>query len=212
MQLVSKQSGHFPLLQMLRAVPTRIDGPEWTAYSAVDTPNIDRKKLAYFAISVFWRASVHRWRQESGDIVSINLGTRYNEEMRKYLLGETPVPKNASLLVVVCTDALNQKTFFMPQENQKVKDRSVTFLARGIMFTLRMSNMLKDWKRRLSIVNNAHGWITVRDCSVRPVWQLGEFARYAKALSGRPSVGQGFGGQALTDGITKFLSQRRRER
>jgi hypothetical protein len=140
MRLVTKRNGQFPLLDMLNAIPTQLKMPKWTAYSAADTPAIDRAKIAYFAISVFWRASVHTWEQESGEKARINLGKKYNEEIRRYLLGEVPVPKNATLLVAVCTDEISQKTFYVPEENEKVKDCSVGFLARGLFFLLRITN------------------------------------------------------------------------
>jgi hypothetical protein len=173
MRLVTKQNGDFPLLEMLTRVPPTRTGPDWKVHSFADTPNINREKIAYFAISVFWRASVHTWEQENGEKTRIDLGKKYNEEIRRYLLGETLVPKNASLQVIACSDVVNQKTFFTPRENQKVRDLSVIFLARGILFFLRMSNTLTGFQQRLSIVNDPHGWITTRNCGDRPVWTLG---------------------------------------
>ena len=61
MGLVSQQDGTFPLLDMLSNAPRRLPGPARTIYTIKDTPNIDRERLAYFAMSVFWRASVHTW-------------------------------------------------------------------------------------------------------------------------------------------------------
>jgi hypothetical protein len=173
MRLVTKRNGDFPLLEMLNAVHPTMNGPVWNAYSFADTPTIDRAMIAYFAISVFWRASVHTWEQDNGEKMRIDLGRKYNAEIRRYLLGETPVPTNASLQVVACSDVVNQKTFFTPRENQKVKDRSVIFLARGMLFFLRMSNTLLGFQQRLSIMNEPNGWITTRNCEERPVWRVG---------------------------------------
>ena len=57
------RSGKFPLLETLRkATPTRITGGfHW--YSIVDVLSVDRDKLGYFALSVFWRAAVHVWKK-----------------------------------------------------------------------------------------------------------------------------------------------------
>lgn len=173
MRLVTKRNGNFPLLTMLTQVAPSVKGPEWNAYFTVHTPNIDRDKIAYFAISVFWRASVHTWEQQNGEKTRIDLGGKYNEEIRRYLLGETPAPKNASLQVIACSDLINQKTFFTPRENQKVKDRSVIFLARGMLFFFRLSKTLTGFQERLSIVNNSQGCITTRNCGHRPIWMLG---------------------------------------
>lgn len=172
MRLVTKRTGEFPLLEILASVRPTIQGPKWVVYSFSDTPNIDREKIAYFAISVFWRASIHTWEQEDGEKIRIGLGKKYNEEVRRYLLGQKPVPKNASLQVIVCSDLVNRNGFFVPQENQKVRDRSVVFLARGIMFFFRMSKNLTGFQQRLSIVNEPHGWITIRNCADSQVWTL----------------------------------------
>jgi hypothetical protein len=163
-----KDSQH---LDVLQAVPATVKRADWDTYSAKDTPAIDRDKLAYFAISVFWRASIHTWELESGEKVKIELGAKYNEELRNYLRGATPVPRNVSLQVVVCSDQLNRATFFAPAENQKHKDRTFIFVARGIMYFFRVSNTLADYQKRLSIVNSAERWITKRDCGNKPVWQ-----------------------------------------
>src|SRR2546428_1007376 len=164
MRLVAKQNGDFSLLEVLQGTAPTIRHSDWNAYSAADTPTIDRDKIAYFAISVYWRASIHTWEQENGDEVRIDLGTKYNEEIRKYLLGETPVPKNVSLQLTVCSDLLNRMAFFAPEENQKHKDKTFIFLARGMLFFFRASNTLTDFQKRLSIVNTAERWITIRDC------------------------------------------------
>jgi len=174
MRLVMQQNGKFPLLDMLNNIPAQQSGKNFAAFSASGTPDIDREKIAYFAISVFWRASVHTWEQESGELVSIDLGKKYNEEIRRYLLGETAIPQNAALTVAVCTDDESQKSFFVPSENQKVKDRSVGFGARGLFFMLRMSKTNAPWQQRLSMINNQHGWISVWDCLERGIWRLGD--------------------------------------
>jgi len=135
---------------------------------------VDRAKIAYFALSLFWRASVHTWVAHDGERVRIDLGRKYNEEIRRYLLGETPIPKNAALLVAVCTDAVSQKTFFMPSENTKVRDRSFGVMVRGLFLLFRITKTPPGWHVRLSMINGPHEWISVWDCFAREVWSLGE--------------------------------------
>jgi hypothetical protein len=172
MGLVTKRNGQFPLLERLNKAATRTVGKDWTHYSATDTPDIDREKIAYFALSVLWRASVHTWKQESGKTVKIEIGTKYNEQIRRYLLGETPIPPNAFLTVVACTDLNSQGSFFVPGGNFKKKDHSVGFTARGITFFLLMSKTAPGWQQRLSMTNNANGWIASYDCAKHQMWKL----------------------------------------
>jgi hypothetical protein len=169
LSLVARQNLDFPLLNLLQAAAT-VKHAYGETYSAADTPTIDRDKIAYFGISVFWRASIHAWELEDGEKVKIDLAATYNEELRQYLMGITPIPKNASLQLVVCSDPLNRGLFFAPAENQKIKDRTFIFVARGMQFYFRVSNTLRDFEKRLSIVNTVERWITVKDCSKHSVW------------------------------------------
>ena len=153
---------------------------------AADTPAIDRNKIAYFGISVFWRASIHTWELEGGKRVKIDLGPKYNEELRQYLMGLTAVPKNVSLQLVVCSDALNRGLFFAPAENQKIKDCTFIFFARGMQFYFRISNTLKDFERRLSIVNTAERWITGK--GLREAFGLAQTVMTGSGVTLRASV------------------------
>jgi hypothetical protein len=174
MRLVTKRTGEFPLLKMLEAISTSMKTAKWAAYSAADTPAIGRAQIAYFALSVFWRGSVHTWEQESGEKVHIDLGKKYNEQIRRYLIGETSIPKNATLLVAVCTDRVSQMTFFAPEENERVRDRSFGFATRGLFFLFRMTNTPAPWQSRLSMINSSNEWISVWDCLEQGIWRLGE--------------------------------------
>ena len=135
MGLVTKRNRQFPLLEAMRSVKPTMKTKNWEMYSEKDTPSIDRVKIAYFAMSVFWRASVHTWILENGSEVRIDLGRKYNEQIRTYLMDQSPVPRNVYLQLVLCSDALNQRTFFFPKENAKVPNRAVGFCARNDVFS-----------------------------------------------------------------------------
>jgi len=172
--LVTRRDGTFPLFNILNGIRPDSRAPKALAYSRLTTPDIDRGKIAYFAMSVFWRASIHKWEQANGTFISIDLGKRYNEEIRRYLMGETGMPPRAFLNVAVCTDLKSQTAFFPPSANVKQKDRGVAFGARGIMFFLRMSNTLTELERAVSMVNNQYEWIAVRDCFESGLWRVGD--------------------------------------
>ena len=174
MRLVTKKDGTFPLLNTLNAIPTDMARTKWRAYSERQTPDLDREKIAYFASSIFWRASVHTWKMEDGEEIRLDLGKRYNEELQRYLLGETGIPRNATLMVAACVDEVSQITFFPPKENVKVKDRSVGVLIRGMFFLFRITNTPPPWQKRLSMINSPNRWISVWNCFEQNVWYLSE--------------------------------------
>lgn len=61
-------------------------------------PEVNIPALSYFAASLFWRFSVHPWKTDGG--YSVKLGP-FEEDFRRYLLGEQPFPEHAALWVVV---------------------------------------------------------------------------------------------------------------
>jgi hypothetical protein len=174
MPLVTRRDGRFPFLEMLNGTPTRLIKEKWRAYSPAETPDIDRAKIAYFALSIFWRASIHTWKAYGQDKVELDLGKTYNEEIRKYLLGQAPIPENARLLVAVCSDKESQISFFMPGENKKVKDHSFGVMLRGLFLLFRVTKTPPPWLARLSMINNPRELISVWDCYQQGVWSLGD--------------------------------------
>lgn len=164
MRLVATQST-FPLLDMLAASGPGISAGPVRAYAASKTALIDRDKIGYFATSVFWRASVHKWRQEDGTIVSIDLGSNNNEELRQYLIGNKEFPSTARLVAYVCSDVESQNMFWMPGENTKRKDGTCLVAARGVTFFFSMSADIPRYISNYCVMNSVERWLMVRDCS-----------------------------------------------
>ena len=73
-QVFDGKSKKFPLLDTLQATAPTWGGPEFVGYELAATPDLDREKLGYFALSVFWRASVHIWRERGEEPVTLELG------------------------------------------------------------------------------------------------------------------------------------------
>jgi hypothetical protein len=174
MPMVTQKDGRFPLLEILTAAAARSKTPAYRGYSKMETPEIDRAKIAYFAISIFWRASIHTWKADNGEEIRLDLGKHYNEEMRRYLLGEIPLPKHAFLITTACADLVSQQNFFMPGENKKIKDRSYGVGLRGLFLLFRISKTPPEWHVDKSMINNPREWIAVWDCFANKVWSLGE--------------------------------------
>ncbi len=124
----------FPFLDRLNvAVP--VEEISTMAMYSGPAVGIDVQRLAYFALSVFWRASAHRWRGPHGSTIFNSLGT-YEEPIRRYLLGETGFPADVIVTVTACTDYGSQGSFYTPCE---VRGHVVTgfgMLARGIHFRM----------------------------------------------------------------------------
>ena len=157
------RGGRFPLLDMLqRATPTRVAvGFNW--YNAVAVPDVDRNKLGYFALSVFWRAAVHVWKKPEPPPTPIELGP-YEEAVRRYLLGETASPANVVLHFIVCTDATSQDSFHVPSRGRKGEDTTYTFQTRGINFFMNVGKRIPEAMRKNCSVTSVDKWIFSRSC------------------------------------------------
>ena len=68
----------------------------------------------YFAASVFWRASAHKWTMDGRPLNLISLGPKYQEEFRRYLLGEGAFPANARIFIHIWSDNPTDFTTIFP--------------------------------------------------------------------------------------------------
>ena len=74
---------------------------DYALYAASGAPDIDVDKLVHFCASVFWRAAVRDWIVEGEKYEAISLGKKYQEEIRRYLLGTRPFPQNAVVNILL---------------------------------------------------------------------------------------------------------------
>ena len=93
--------GVFRLRALLeQSTPVGIDS-DTRIYSASSLEGVRVESLVYFCTSVFWRASVVDWWSSGRKFEQISLGDRYQEEIRRYLLGEDKFPENAAVMVIL---------------------------------------------------------------------------------------------------------------
>jgi hypothetical protein len=155
----------FRLLEELEASKPSYSQKEWRGYSNADTPQIKRDELAYFALSVFWRAAAHRWPETNGKgfLNGITLGKDNTEALRLFLLGEGPVPATMSLFFVVLTDHLSQGSFYLPTMTSRQNFCwGFGFFACGLMFNLNVGRRLEG-KTDICLMKSAAQWIWVRN-------------------------------------------------
>ncbi len=152
--------GTFPLLDTLQAsAPTKVN-QVFSWYDRKTAPGIDREKLGYFASSVLWRASAHDWKGAKTDV---RLGP-YEERFRQYLLEQSSFPRDVVLMVVACTDAVAQNTFYLPSLGLKTDITIYTVQMRGLNFMMMLGKNMTDAMQFLCCVTGSDGWIVSRSC------------------------------------------------
>ena len=96
MQYCNRPGGGFRLKELIESTPPFV-GSNTKIYSAARIPEIEVHQLVYFVASIMWRGSVHVWRSGKEKMETPSLGRKYEEILRRYLLGETDFPKHLAV-------------------------------------------------------------------------------------------------------------------
>jgi len=123
---------------------------------------IETGKLAYYALSVMWKAAVRRWNTLKGQTTGISLGT-YEEPIRAYLAGEQEFPKDVAVLLTVCTDFISRNIVIAPWVSH-YDWHPLCLLTRGTWFRAFMHPQLPQGVRRRCCVNGPGNPIFVENC------------------------------------------------
>jgi hypothetical protein len=111
-----------------------------TLYATEGHDAINTDKLVYFSMSVFWRASVKRWNHV-GCGVGIQLG-KYEEPLRKWLVGDGPFPKNMAIIICIPPTAQAVAMSYGPTAMKNSQFHVFRLYVPGVEFTLVVGNRL----------------------------------------------------------------------
>jgi hypothetical protein len=136
------RSEAFPLQEAVKGAPRLYADANFSVHSCVGVPRIDLSKLVYFALSVFWRASVHTWRVQDTE-TNIDLGP-YTEPIREFLRGTGSFPQNTFLIVTV-TPAREPAYVVIPPVRLLPRDFHLfVFYIPGVQFLLCTGRRVPD--------------------------------------------------------------------
>jgi hypothetical protein len=159
MRLINRKN-HFRLFSMVRATLRSRPEGEYTVYPAADM-NLDTHALAFFALSVIWRGSVHEWSLNGASLTPLDLGN-HQAPIRRFLLDSEPMPKNLCVKVSVATDWASQNCSLFPRVNPDQKDAAAfTFMTRGIWFDVVIGDPLPTYAYDSCCVRSADKLIFV---------------------------------------------------
>jgi hypothetical protein len=147
--IAPKNRKSFPLHQRMKVAWARESDASSARFYGPDF-NLDMDKFAYFAVSVVWRATACQWLMQDGNLTQeVKLGT-FQENMRRYLLGETPLPEDMAVIVIVCSDTESRRRFFHPTGFVEAGCINFRFLARGVLFRVMMGYQMLPYLREHS--------------------------------------------------------------
>jgi hypothetical protein len=127
--------GEFKLQTTLRRSPLVRKLTNGLVLSAVK-PDIDLAKIARFAASIFWRASVHTWTIRGHTLEGTPLGKKYEEDFRLYILGEADFPAGTALWVGVSNEDDPPLLLNAPVGAREATYHHHSFVIPGMVFDL----------------------------------------------------------------------------
>ena len=119
----------------------RADPPLW--FEVRSGSPLPVEDLAYFALSVFWRGSVAKWGPGAEGRFHGALGS-YEESLRRYLLGEDPLPSTFALWAEALLPGTLGQAMMVPAtaKSQVNGGRQHRLLIPGIAFVLLVGSQL----------------------------------------------------------------------
>ena len=136
----ARPSGEFKLREILeKEAPVYVDS-QFKVYDVTALLGPRAEQYIYFAASVFWRASAHRWTMEGRPLDLISLGAKYQEQFRRYLLSKTSFPVNARIFIHVWAETQIDFTTIFPCSFRVEGVRRHKFCIPGLTFILFLGN------------------------------------------------------------------------
>jgi hypothetical protein len=152
MPLLAEYDEKFPLHEMLIRYPPDIIESDAACYAGARNADIQCEKLSHFAMGIFWKASVHSWRQATTEPI-IDLGS-YGESVRTFLLGESLFPSEMVLTVGVLPAPTKLTIFQLPERDGESRWHNFSFYIPGIKFVLAVGGSARAELNESCFVHN----------------------------------------------------------
>jgi hypothetical protein len=163
-----RDNADFPLLERLNVSPP-VDFSTKEGTYAGKALGIDMKKFGYFALSMVWRSTVHKWLSIRGHKPdSVELGT-LREPIRLFLLDRAPFPQDVTVLVTACTDTYSQHAVYAPTKVLGSPTPGISFLACGIHFLIWMGTPNPVAISEFCCYRSERGYVFTSDASSRTI-------------------------------------------
>lgn len=171
-------SGSFALREKVSSATPEHATQDLQVYAAANVPGISRDSLVYFGASVFWRAAVHAWAvpQTSANI-RIDLG-RYEDPLKRFLLGEGPFPENMVMSVRISSLTSLLEVATLPQSRTDHGFHVHDFTIPGVAFALLVGSGIPEEYRRFCTARSPEGFVFLS-------WELDlEFVQFMTTIGG----------------------------
>lgn len=176
-----QHDGSFPLRDSVVAQPPLCDDPGHGVVSG-KAAKIDAGRYVYFASSILWRAGAHVWGKGL-DRVTIDLGS-YEEQLRLYLLGQTPFPADIVIGMFVAAKADTKDQFATTPVPLNVRGyHRYELIIPGIQFAIMLGQRMPEEARSSCLLRSAENLVFLSDhVNRRPMRDLLRTARLTEKI------------------------------
>lgn len=157
-------TGDFPLQKLLAKQQVIIQNEGISAVSALSLDPLEIDAIAYFAASVFWRSSVHKWIYEGRPLMRSRLGS-YEEDFRNYLLEAVPFPSSARLMIMVAGSSNGARAMHSPIGWREDRFHMHRFRTPGFQFLMAVGAELPHDMNAACLVNSQERPMFLADCN-----------------------------------------------
>ena len=144
-------------------------------------------RVLYFAASLLWRASTVTWRA-ANDALGADLGSKYNELFRQFLLGEAGFPADAAIWISVTKTRTPQLICIGPHLHNKSTFCQFEMQIFGIRWSLFVGQRIHPVIRRMCTLRSPERFVYLSDSpldlATRGIENLARTARIATNLRG----------------------------
>ena len=179
----------FRIRDALEKVAPALATDHFAVYAGGSVPGLNMDQLSFFALSIFWRAAVHRWPAlNAGDArMGRLLFNKYEESIRVFLLNGAPMPPDCSLLISVWPWRNPQPpiAFHTPVGKRDQNWHTYSFYIPGLDFKLAIGKGLSPILRRMSAFVAPERYIYASEDGATEMMQS-----FGKAVNSNVAIGK----------------------
>jgi hypothetical protein len=132
----------FPILEALKTGAAILEDGGTKVYAGAKVKSLEMEKIVYFAMSVFWRGAVHVWKSSlNSEAPDVHL-CGYEEPIRQFLLGMSPLSEDVGLTVYVCPNGSVLNAMLVPWDAHLPECSRYLFYVSGLGFVLHFADKL----------------------------------------------------------------------
>jgi hypothetical protein len=149
--------GNFKLQEILKKLSPEFKSDNALVYSGNKIPNIKIDHFVHFAVGIFWKSSAGKWYFLREPLKNNQLGNKYEEQLGKFLMGDSLFPENMVLTMSVSNEKDPFPIVIFPEHEKRDGFFQHRFYIPGIEFILWVGKLIPKNIKKISISHTSGG-------------------------------------------------------